>query len=467
MAFMNKLLLVVSVALLVLSCRKNSFITSKDAIVLFSADTLSFDTVFVTTGSVTQSVKIINANNQQLRLTDVRLMGGSQSYFSINIDGSPGPEVDNIDLAAGDSLYIFVAVAINPGAANLPFIVQDSIQVSFNGNQQYIQLQAWGQNANFLVNRVLKGANTWNDSLPYVIEGGLQIDTGATLTIPAGCKVYLHANAAMLVDGSLLVTGSDSSRVYFLGDRLDVPYNNYPGSWTGIYFRGASTGNQLMYAVIRNANQAIVAESPPAGAVPKLVLQQCIIDNSYTFGILGVGGSLQAINCLVSNCGQNIALGGGGAYQFTQCTDAAYSNNYIVHTYPVLAVADQILQGSTIITGPLQAGFTNCIFWGDYGNVPNEVTVSQQSNLSFAVNFTNCLWKVQAAPTGQGIVATAMIANMDPLFDSVNTVAGYYDFHLQAGSPAVGQGAAAGVLIDLDGNPRPGVSPDLGCYERP
>ena len=463
---MNKPLLVVSVMLLVLSCRKNSFITSKDAIVLFSADTLSFDTVFLTTGSVTQSVKIINANNQQLRLTDVRLMGGSQSYFSINIDGSPGPEVDNIDLAAGDSLYIFVAVAINPRAANLPFIVQDSIQVSFNGNQQYIQLQAWGQNANFLVNQVLKGTNTWNDSLPYVIEGGLQIDTGATLTIPAGCKVYLHANAAMLVDGSLHVTGSDSSRVYFLGDRLDAPYNNYPGSWPGIYFRGTSTGNQLQYVVIRNANQAIVAESPPAGTAPKLVMQQCIIDNSYTFGILGVDGSVQATNCLISNCGQNIALGGGGFYQFTQCTDAAYSDNYIVHTSPVLAVADEILQGSTIITGPLQAGFTNCIFWGDYGNVPSEVTISQQNNLSFAVNFTNCLWKVQTAPSGQGISATGMMANLNPLFDSVNTVAGYYDFHLQAGSPAVGQGAAAGVPIDLDGNPRPGVSPDLGCYQR-
>jgi hypothetical protein len=467
MSFMNKILLIVSVVLLVLSCRKNSFITSKDAIVLFSTDTLSFDTVFSTTGSVTQSVKIINGNNQQLRLTDIRLMGGSQSYFSINIDGSLGPEVDNVDLAAGDSLYIFVAIAIHPGAANLPFIVQDSIQVSFNGNQQYIQLQAWGQNANFLVNQVLKGTNTWNDSLPYVIEGGLQIDTGATLTIPAGCKVYLHANASMLVDGTLQVTGSDSSRVYFLGDRLDAPYNNYPDSWTGIYFRGTSIGNQLQYAVIRNANQAIVAESPPAGGVPKLVLQQCIIDNSYTFGILGVDGSLQATNCLISNCGQNIALGGGGAYQFTQCTAAAYSNNYIIHTYPVLAVADEILQGSSIITGTLQAGFTNCIFWGDYGNVPNEVSVSQQSNLSFAVNFTNCLWKVQTAPSGQGIVAAAMIANMDPLFDSVNTVSGYYDLHLQTGSPAIGQGAAAGVLIDLDGNPRPAVSPDLGCYQRP
>jgi hypothetical protein len=463
---MNKLLLLLILSAVALSCRKNSFITGKNAVVLFSADTLFFDTVFVSTGSVTQSVKIINGNDQKLHLSGVRLMGGSQSYFSINIDGSPGPIQNNVDLAAGDSLYVFVAVQINPGSANLPFVVQDSIQISFNGNQQYIQLQAWGQNAHFLRNQVLTGNTVWDSTLPYVIQGGLQIDTGATLTIPAGCRVYFHADAPLLVDGSLRVNGTaaDSSRVYFQGDRLDVPYRDYPGSWPGIYFRGTSAGNQLQFAVIRNAYQAIVAESPPAGPVPKLVLGQCIIDNSYDAGILGVQGSVQASNCLISNCGRNIELGGGGNYQFIHCTAASYSNNFIVHTLPVLSIADAIMQGTTIITGNLQAAFTNCIFWGDFGNVTDEVTVSRQANDAFTVNFTNCLWKVQTVPSNA--VATAMIANLNPLFDSVNNSANFYDFHLRAGSPALGQGAAAGILTDLDGNPRPALSPDLGCYQR-
>src|ERR1700728_1323588 len=139
---MKKLLFIVVTALCISSCTKNSFITSRDAAISFSADTVYFDTVFVTAGSVTQSVKIINPNSQKLHLTDIRLMGGAQSYFGINIDGSPGPEVEGIDLEAGDSLYIFVAVEINPNSANLPFIVQDSIQVAFNGNLAYIQLQA-------------------------------------------------------------------------------------------------------------------------------------------------------------------------------------------------------------------------------------------------------------------------------------------------------------------------------------
>ena len=465
---MNKLLLLlfVSAVLLTLSCRKNSFITGKDASVLFSADTLFFDTVFVSTGSVTQSVKIINGNDQKLHLSSVRLMGGSQSYFNINIDGSPGPVQSNIDLDAGDSIYIFVAVQINPGSASLPFVVQDSIQVSFNGNQQYIQLQAWGQNAHFLRNQVLTGNNSWDSTLPYVILGGLRVDTGATLTIPAGCRIYFHADAPLLVDGSLRVNGlpSDSTRVYFQGDRLDEPYRDYPGSWPGIFFRGTSTGNQLQSAVIRNAYQAIVAESLPAGATPGLVLGGCIIDNSYNTGILGVQGSVQATNCLISNCGQNIELGGGGNYQFIQCTAVSYSNNFIVHTLPVLSVADAVMQGTAIITGNLQANFTNCIFWGAYGNVTDEVMVSRQGTSPFAVNFTNCLWKVQTVPSN--ISATAMLANMDPLFDSVNNSNNYYDFHLRAGSPALGKGASAGVTGDLDGNPRPAVSPDLGCYQR-
>ncbi|HXB95035.1 MAG TPA: hypothetical protein VNU70_07745, partial [Puia sp.] len=314
--------------------------------------------------------------------------------------------------------------------------------------------------------QVLTGNTTWSNTLPYVILGGLQVDTNATLTISAGCKVYFHADAPLLVDGTLLVNGDhyDSTRVYFRGDRLDQPYTNFPGSWPGIYFRGASTGNHLQYASILNAYQAIVDAATPAGAVPKVLLEQCIIDNSYDAGIIGVKGSLQANNCLISNCGSNIELGGGGYYQFVQCTAAAYSNNYITHSEPVLTVADVIQQGSSLVTGDLQADFLNCIFWGANGSVDNEVAVSRQGNNVFNVNFSNCLWKVKTSPSG--ITSTGIIANQDPLFDSINNFVPFYDFHLRVGSPALGAGLAAGIGVDLDGNVRPPLNPDLGCYQR-
>jgi hypothetical protein len=195
-----------------------------------------------------------------------------------------------------------------------------------------------------------------------------------------------------------------------------------------------------------------------------VVLQQCIVDNSYDAGILGLDGSIEAVNCLISNCGQNLVLGGGGFYNFSQCTAASFSNIYIAHTQPVLAVSDEIEDGTAIFAGPVQANFVNCIFWGNYGNVPNEVIVSQQTSNSFVVGFSNCLWKVQNPPSG--VTVANMIVNSDPLFDSVNTVVNFYNFHLQANSPAIGAGTAAGVLVDLDGNPRPAVGPDLGCYQR-
>jgi hypothetical protein len=464
---MKKLLLLLPIVLLVFvfSCRKNKFITSPNAVVQFSSDTLFFDTVFVSTGSITEFVKIVNANNQKLRLSTVRLMGGSSSYFHLVIDGAAVQGRDNIDLDAGDSLYIFAAVQINPSLVGLPFVVQDSIEVAFNGNKQFIQLQAYGQNAHFLRNQVLTGATVWDNQLPYVILGGLRVDSNASLTIAAGTKVYLHADAPLLVDGTLVVEGEkyDSTRVVFQGDRRDPPYDSYPGSFPGIYFREPSNGNHLQYAVIKNAYQAVVVEAPPAGAAPKVLLDQCIIDNSFDAGILGIGGSLQANNCLISNCGKNVVVGGGGTYQFTHCTAASFSNDLIAHTQPVLTVADMAQQGSSLVTGPMQASFTNCIFWGANGSVDNEVAVSRQGNNAFTVGFTNCLWKVKAPPAG--VTTAGLVANLDPLFDSVNNSRRFYDLHLRSGSPAAGAGVAAGLLIDLDGNPRPVSAPDLGCYQ--
>src|SRR5258708_15451349 len=197
-------------------------------------------------------------------------MGGSASYFHLNINGVAASGRDNIDLDAGDSLYVFVAVQIDPRTANLPFVVQDSIEVLFNGNKHFIQLQVYGQTAHFLRNSVLTGSTLWDNQLPYVVLGGLRVDSNAQLTIGAGTKVYFHADAPMLVDGSLLVNGQkyDSTRVYFQSDRLDPPYSGFPGSFPGIYFRESSSNDHLQYAVIRNAYQAVVVQATPAGTTP-------------------------------------------------------------------------------------------------------------------------------------------------------------------------------------------------------
>ena len=181
------------------SCQKDSFITSGNAKISTSVDSIKYDTVFTSVGSITQSFKINNLNNQKLLLSTVKLVKGPTSAFKININGIAASEATNIEVAANDSIYVFVTVNINPGNADLPFIVKDSIMIMYNGNSHFVQLEAFGQNANFLRKQIIKGNVTWSNNLPYVILESIRIDTSATLTIQPGCKIYLHADRKSVV----------------------------------------------------------------------------------------------------------------------------------------------------------------------------------------------------------------------------------------------------------------------------
>ena len=150
------------------SCKKDSFITSPDARLRISEDSLKFDTVFTTTGSITKSFKIVNENDQRLRLSSVKLMGGNSGAFKMNVNGIPGSALTNLDIAANDSIYVFVSVFVNPSAANLPFIISDSIFIEYNNTVRFVQLQAYGQNAHFFTNQFINTSTAWPNDLPYV-----------------------------------------------------------------------------------------------------------------------------------------------------------------------------------------------------------------------------------------------------------------------------------------------------------
>src|SRR5690606_36963616 len=127
------------------------------------------------------SFKIINENSQRLRLSEVKLMGLDQSNYKLNIDGQATSQLSNIEIAANDSIYVFVQVNIDPNSAQLPFVVRDSIRVAFNGNERWVQLEAWGQNAHFLRGYEVTGLETWTNDLPYVILDYLYVAENSKL----------------------------------------------------------------------------------------------------------------------------------------------------------------------------------------------------------------------------------------------------------------------------------------------
>ncbi len=461
--------LVTAIVLFTVSCKKESLITSGGAKLSTSVDTLYFDTLFTSVGSVTHYFRIFNNNDQKLRLGSVLLKGGISSAFKINVDGVPGPVVNEIEIDANDSVHVFVTAKIDATVTNIPFVIQDSILIAYNGNEKWVQLEAWGRNANFYRSRVIAGNESWTKTKPYVILDGLFVAQGATLTINEGTNIFVHADAPIIIDGTLKVLGDkfDSTRVVIRGDRLDEPYKYFPAGWPGIFFRESSVNNELNFLNIHNAYQGIVALQPSPNAAPKLSLNETIVDNCYDAGILAVQSSVKAKNCLISNCGKNLVLINGGIYEFSHCSVVTISNNYIPHKDPVLLLTNYIQEGNTLVSNPLSAVFSNCLFWGENGTTENEVVVNKQGSASLDVNFQNCLWKVKKDPASTpGVKSSNIIANQDPAFDSINVQRNYYNFRLKDGSPAVDKGIVTGIFTDLDGNPRPVRLPDIGSYEK-
>lgn len=447
---------------LIVSCTKESFITSPDALISISTDTLSFDTVFTKTGSVTQTLKIFNNNDEKLKLSSVELMGGVLSPFKINIDGLPGPAVNGVEIEPNDSTYVFVTVTVDPTTANLPFIVQDSIRVMYNGNSRFVQLNAYGQNARYIRGEILRSNTTWDNTLPYVILDGVLIDAGVTLTVQQGTRVHFHADAPMIVDGTLIVNGTKKDTVTFQSDRLDRDYRDLPASWPGIYFRPASNGNSMHYAVIKNAYQGLIA-GQATGSFPKLSLNECVIDNIYDAGLTGINSSIKAVNCLIINCGLNILLSNGGDYEITHCTVASYSNIYIPHKKPVLVISNWD-STSQVNTYDMKALIRNNIFWGDYGNVDDEVLILRRGANPFNVTIENSLYKAKNNLTS--VTLANNLVNTPPLFDSIDDNGKFYDFRINKGvSPVINKGKNLFVPFDLEGKPRD-AQPDMGSYEK-
>ncbi|MDQ3191401.1 MAG: hypothetical protein M3Q58_07405, partial [Bacteroidota bacterium] len=137
-------------AVLVFSCRRDQVLTDPSAKLNFSMDTVLFDTVFTSIGSSTRQLKIYNNNNRNIIVSNIRLAGGTASQYRFNVDGIPGPAVQDLEVLANDSLFLFVEVTVDPLNVNSPLIIKDSILFETNGNLQDVDLVAWGQNAHYI-----------------------------------------------------------------------------------------------------------------------------------------------------------------------------------------------------------------------------------------------------------------------------------------------------------------------------
>jgi hypothetical protein len=473
-------LLITAVLLLLSACRKeNTISTDPQHKLVFSADTVMFDTVFTSLGSSTHQLKVYNPYQEDLNISEVRLMGGAQSRFKLNLDGESGTEFHDKIVPAHDSLFTFLNVTIDPTDGALPFVVEDSLMFVTNGNTQMVKLVAWGQNAHYIVaDRAITGfpkfkivadsleTTHWYGDLPYVIYGYALINSYGTLHIHEGARIYVHGGGGIWSwsDGQLIVDGTIENPVVIQGDRLEPFFKNQPGQWDRIWLMDARSGadHVINNAIIRNAYIGIQAESFIHVTEAALRINNTVIENHTGIGVYSVLYAIEANNTVIDNCGNYaFAVVEGGDFLLRHCTIGNYWWQAPRTTSSVF-LSNYVDQDGERYEFPFHWEMYNSIV---YGQQEEELgtALSSTTEVDTTYLFDHCLMRTTKF-NNDAPGFNACIYNQDPLFTDYRV----FDFHLSdVLSPAVGAGSpviANEVPYDLEGNHRTGT-PDLGAYQ--
>jgi len=452
---------------LIFSCKKPN---ESNVALRFSKSEITFDTIFTSIGSITKHFTVHNTSNSDITAT-VFLAGGKNSYYSINVNGIPGPHLKDIIIPKKDSIFVFVKVNINPGRQDNPFLITDSIVFLTGQRVQDVKLLAYGQDARFIIAdqgppglrfKVVAGEHEtvrWTKERPYVVYGWAAIDSTGTLIIEPGTRIYFHNNSGLWAYrySNLEVNGTLEEPVLFRGDRLERWFDDDFAQWNRIWINeGAEVS--IKNAIITNAFIGIQVEPLPQNngdiyITPNSLvkIENTIIKNTQSCGVLSRFLNIDMTNCLITNNGASSLYLEGGQYTMKHLTIANYFSQ-AERKAPACYVSNEVYDYKT--TYETKADFINCII---FGSNETEITVNKVNGSDLEVSFQNCLVRSK----NNSIYFTDCLRNEDPKFTDIKRL----DFKLLFSSPAIGKGKEnIGVPNDILGNPRSNP-PDIGAYQ--
>jgi len=473
-------LLVLVLFALFSSCRRDKFTDVDRVDLILSTDTVFFDTVFTTVGSITKRFKIINPYKDNALIESIYVANPSAD-FRINVNGIKGDKVDDVEVLGNDSIYVFVEVTVSPGSVNEPFVKEDQIIIETRNNIEEVQLVAWGQDAYFFRNALIFDPNAaslaFPNDKPLVFYGFSFIghptnpDSSIEAIFQENSQIHFHANSGLYVgpNSSLKMLGLPDNEIIVQGDRLEPAYEEIAGQWERIWLSATSKENVIEHTIIKNGNIGIQVDSVGNSTAPTLSLKNVFIRNMSGAGLLAQGSSVYAENSIFSNCGRFVvALAFGGDYQFLHCTMANYWNQSS-RTDPVLLLNNYFETENGNVARPLtQAYFGNCII---HGANDEEIELDSVNTESFLYTFDHCILKTERNLKGSNIInilknpANLIVDgfNQNPFFVDYSN----HDLRLLQQSVAIDLGSesiGSQVPEDFFGTMRT-PNPDVGAIE--
>jgi hypothetical protein len=494
---LKKLSILLVLALIGFSaCRKENRIISSNFSLRYSSDTVFLDTLFTEIGSSTYELKVYNDSKETVNIPTIRLKNPG-SPFRLNINGTASTSLNNVEILAEDSIYIFIEVTAAEIANQNTMIVSDQIVFDLAEGASEVELVSLAKNAifhfpsNFIVlgsgnNRsvipysIIDCNTVWDNSMPHVIYGYAVVDSGCTLEIASGADIHFHENSGLWVfsDGILKIATNaqpgQGDSVTFSGDRLEPFYEEVPGQWGGVLgglYIGQGGKAEINNLVIKNASNGLRCDS--AIFPDQLKITNSYILNSSRTALYSGFGNIEAENLVIANQGLYGFYAFGGNYNFKHCSFVNYWNlstrqEPTVVLSNFLEFQDASGQIQRITRSLESAYFGNCIIDGIN---EQELQFVKDDGAMFNYQFNHAQLKLNNDLTERGFsVSEVNFINVlvNNSADFVNPALNNYQ--LDSLSQMVDQGNTSdGFIVPTD---ILGLSrnfnglPDLGAYER-
>lgn len=448
--------------LILTGCIDDGLTTSPSAVLTFSRDTVSFDTIFSDVGTPTARLLVYNRDKKGVNISYIGFKD-PQTRFRLNVDGHSGTTFQDVEIRGGDSIYVFIECYPQESPTSEPALIEDKLQFVTNGVRQDVTVEAYGQNVTRLKGVTIDQDMTLTAEQPYIISDSLVVAPGARLDIEPGAKVLFHDKARLVVYGTLQAIGRTGKMIDMRGDRLDnvlpdVSYDIMAGQWEGVRFAPESFDNRMEYVNLRSTRRGVEIDSCADLSRTKLTLVNSWLHNSQKNVLTSQYARVDAYGCVFSEAAASVVALTGGDHQFVQCTIANYYLFSAISGF--MLELQHCLPGSELSAEPLmRASFDNCIIYGlgrelNEGDLTGSAVflrnVLMRSNGTDDDNFIACIW------------------DANPFFYTIREDY-IFNYHLRADSPAIGAGNAAYLnewcMYDMDGLYRlDDGAPALGAY---